>query len=125
MNDSKKLAVWMDHSHAIIMELTSGPLLQHRIESKFNDEIKEASVRKGESLMHNKEQHELSAFYKQICNAIIGFNNVLLFGPTDAKVELLNILNADSLFDKIKINIQTTDVMTENQMHAFVREYFV
>jgi hypothetical protein len=124
MNDIKKLAVWMDHSHAIIMELTSGPILQHRIESKFNYEIKEASVRKGESLMHNKEQHELSTFYKQISNVIIGFNNVLLFGPTDAKVELLNLLNADTLFDKIKINIQTNDVMTENQMHAFVREYF-
>jgi Lhr-like helicase len=125
MNNIKKVAVWMDHSHAIVMELTSGPILQHRIESDFNYEIKEASIRKGESLMHNKEQHEQSAFYKQITKAIIEANKVLLFGPTEAKDELLNLLKVNTMFDKIQIEVKHSDVMTENQMHAYVREYFV
>jgi hypothetical protein len=48
----------------------------------------------------------------------------LLFGPTDAKVELLNILKADLSFSKIKIETMQSDKMTENQEHAFVKDYF-
>jgi len=40
------------------------------------------------------------------------------------KVELLNTLRADHLFAKIKIEVKQTGKLTENQQHAFVREYF-
>jgi hypothetical protein len=49
---------------------------------------------------------------------------VILFGPTDAKVELLNILRQDHHFANIKIETQQTDKMTEFQQHAFIKEYF-
>ena len=48
----------------------------------------------------------------------------MLFGPTNAKTELLNLLKADHHFDKINIETKQADKMTENQQHAFVREYF-
>ena len=48
----------------------------------------------------------------------------MLFGPTDAKTELFNLLKADHHFDKINIETKHADKMTENQQHAFVREYF-
>ena len=52
------------------------------------------------------------------------YDEVILFGPTDAKVELFNILKADQHFDKIKIDIKQADKMTENQQHAFVKDHF-
>jgi len=124
MKDKRKLAIWMDHSHAIIMELTTGPIMQHSIVSEFTFEERESSVAKSETLMHNKEQHEQSQYYKKIGDTIFDFQEVLLFGPTEAKVELINLLKTNHLFEKIKIEIQDTDVMTENQMHAYAREYF-
>ncbi len=36
----------------------------------------------------------------------------------------LNVLKADHHFDKINIETRQTDKMTENQQHAFVKEYF-
>jgi hypothetical protein len=34
------------------------------------------------------------------------------------------MLGANHLFDKINIETRQVDRMTENQQHAFVREYF-
>jgi len=53
------------------------------------------------------------------------FDDVLLFGPTSAKNELLNLLRQNHLFEKIKIELKPADKMTENQQQAFVREYFI
>jgi hypothetical protein len=47
-----------------------------------------------------------------------------LFGPTDAKNELLNMVKTDHLFNEIKIEVENSDKMTESQMHTFVRDYF-
>jgi hypothetical protein len=80
---------------------------------------------KGEKAMHHKEQHEELAYYQEIGTAIKDCTEVLLCGPTEAKTELLDILRADHHFDKIKIEVVPADKMTENQQHAFVKEYFL
>ncbi len=47
-----------------------------------------------------------------------------LFGPTNAKTELVNILKSDHHFDKVKIDVKPADKMTVNQQEEFVKEYF-
>ena len=79
---------------------------------------------KGESLMHNKEQHQQSEYYKKLGEEIRKFDEVIIFGPTDAKAELFNILKADHRFENINIEVKQADKMTENQKHAFVIEHF-
>src|SRR5664279_2601765 len=124
MTTKKSAGIWMDHASAHVMEVTTGQDESMVITSKFTHEEKEESLGKSEHVMHNKEQHEQSAYYKKLGDVIKNYEDVLLFGPTDAKVELFNLLRADHLFEKIKIGIKQTDKMTENQEHAFVREYF-
>jgi len=75
-------------------------------------------------MVHSKEQHEQAEYYKTLAEIIEHYESVLLFGPTDAKAELFNILKGDHLFSKIKIEVEHADKMTENQQHAFVKEYF-
>ena len=79
---------------------------------------------KSEKIMHTKEQHEQADYYKKIGEVMKHFEEVLLFGPTNAKVELFNSLKDDKHFDKIKIDMQGADKMTEHQEHAFVKSYF-
>ena len=73
---------------------------------------------------HNKEQHQQSAYYKKLGEAIKRYDEVVLFGPTNAKVELRNHLKKDHHFDKIKIEVESADKMTEHQEHAFVRNHY-
>jgi hypothetical protein len=75
-------------------------------------------------MVHNKENQDQSEFYKNIKTKILEYNDILLFGPTDAKTELINILRADHHFDLIKIESRSADKMTENQEYAFVKDYF-
>jgi len=124
MTTAKNLGIWMDHSTAHLMEFTSNPIQTKTIESKFTHLVKEQSLKKSENLMHNKEQHEQSEYYKELGEVIRNYEGVILFGPTDAKLELLNVLRADHRFAKIKIETKQADKMTENQQHAFVREFF-
>jgi len=124
MKTVKRLGIWMDHSIAYLMELTNDRIVQNSVVSEFTHEEKEFSLSKNEKLMHNKENHQQSSYYKKLCDSIKNYQEVILFGPTNAKNELLNLLRTDHLFDNIKIEIKDTDKMEENQMHAFVREYF-
>jgi hypothetical protein len=124
MKTVKNLGIWMDHANAHVMEFTTDPIETTIITSGFTHETKEQSLGKSENLMHNKEQHQRSEYYKRLVAAIKDFDDVLLFGPTNAKVELLNVLRADHNLEKIKIQVKQTDKMTENQEHAFVREHF-
>ena len=124
MATAKNLGIWMDHSSAHIMEFTTDPIETKTIDSKFTHEAKENALGKSERLMHNKEQHQESEYYKKLGEVIRNYDEVILFGPTDAKVELWNLLKADHHFAKIKIETQSTDKMTENQQHAFVKKHF-
>ncbi len=125
METRNKLGIWMDHSIAHLIEFSSDRGEKKVIKSKFTHEEKEHSLSKSENLMHNKEQHQQAEYYKKIGEAIKNYEEVILFGPTDAKVELFNALKKDNHFNKIKVEFQQTDKMTENQQHAFIREYFM
>ncbi len=125
MATSKNLGIWMDHSSAHLMEFTVDPIETTVIESQFQHNDKVESLSKSENLMHNKEQHQQSDYYKKLGAVIQNYESVVIFGPTDAKSELRNILKDDHRFANIKIEVQSADNMTENQEHAFVKDYFV
>ncbi len=124
MKSTKHLGIWMDHSIAHLMELTNDNIVSSTIESQPVIQGKEQNLKRDESLLHNKEQNHLSDYFKKLSKVILEYDEVLLFGSTDAKNELLNLLKADHLFSKIKFEVKLTDKMTENQKHAFVKDYF-
>jgi hypothetical protein len=124
MKKVKQLGIWMDHSNAFLMALENNKIVESIIVSEFTQQAKEKSLDKSEKFANNKEHHQQSSYYKKICGIIRNYQEVLLFGPTDAKNELLNLLKADHLFDQIKIEVKNTDKLTAIQMQAFVKEYF-
>jgi len=124
MTSTKKVGIWIDHSSASIIEFASGPMQTRILESDFTHQDREQTLARSENVMHNKEQQRHSEYYKKLGEAIANYQDIILFGPTDAKAELFNILRADHRFTKTKIEVRQTDKMTENQKHAFVRDYF-
>jgi stalled ribosome rescue protein Dom34 len=124
METKKQIGIWMDHSVAHIMEPKNNAILTNSVLSEFTTEQRQNSLGKNENLMHNKEQTLQSKYYKNIKEVIKGHQEVLLFGPTTAKDELLNLLKADHHFENVKIEVKSADKMTENQQHAFVKDYF-
>jgi hypothetical protein len=120
----RKLGIYMDHLHANLLDLTTGTMQTSHKGSTFTHEEKEDTLQKSENLMHHAEQHEEAAYYKQLGEIILQYNDVLLFGQTQAKTELYNTLKDNHLFSKIKIAVKPSDRLTPNQQEAFVRNYF-
>ena len=114
----------MDHSTAHFIEFTADSQEPETIDSAFTQQEKKDSLGRSENVMHNKEQQQQADYYKKLGEAILNYDEVLLFGPTNAKAELLNVLKEDHHFDKIKIEVKQADKMTDNQQHAFVRDHF-
>ena len=122
MITTKNLGIWMDHSVAHLMEHTSTPIDTKVIETIFQNKDHHSS--NSENMMHNKEQQHQTEFYKKISAYIKEYDKVILFGPTDAKVELLNILTEDHALANIAIEVKQAVKMTDNQQLAFVKEHF-
>jgi len=124
MKTTKQLGIWMDHSIAYLTKLTNGTIETSSIESVTEVNGDEQVVYKDESHSLNKEQRQLSSYFKKLSDVILENDEVILFGPTEAKSELLNVLKDNHLFDKIKIEVKPADKMTEIQRTTFVKEHF-
>ncbi|HEY5123290.1 MAG TPA: hypothetical protein VIK14_06090 [Ignavibacteria bacterium] len=124
MKDIKQLGIWMDHSNAFLLEIVNDTIETNSVVSELSDPEAEFNFYKGEKLIHKKERHLQLSYYKKVGEIIKKYQEVVLFGPTDAKNELLNLLKIDHLFEDIKIEVVNSGKMTESQMQTFVREYF-
>jgi len=124
MKPLKQLGIWMDHSIANLIELSNDKMVKRTVKliPAFPGQIE--NLRLDESLMNNKVHDHLSDFYQKLSDVIKKFDEVLLYGPTQAKSELFNLLKENIDFDRIKIDVQPADNMTDNQQEAFVKKYF-
>ena len=118
----KKIRLWMDNSIAHVIEFVLEPLKIVTIESE--PIISEKNIVIGEKRIHNKEQQQQKEYYKKLSEVISHYDEVILFGPTNGKSELFNIIKGDHRFANIKIEVKQTDKLTSNQQLAFVRDYF-
>lgn len=119
----KNLGIWMDHSAADLIDLNTKKNNQV-ITSKFDLETKQEVLPRSEYTMHNKRQQMHEAYYKEIASEIVKYDQVLLFGPTNAKTELNNYLSKDLHFKDIKIDVEPADKMSDNEKAAFVKNHF-
>jgi stalled ribosome rescue protein Dom34 len=124
MKTNKRLGVYMDHSNATLMEISMGKILSKSLHS---DVIKKEEFDNEDTHeIQGREEKQLKlAYFKSISDIVRNYEEVILFGPTDAKNELLNKMKEMYRFDEININIQTTDKMTAAQKESFVLNYFV
>ncbi len=114
----------MNHSIANIMEFKAGLINTITIESKhYQQEIKlETSI--NQSLSFLNEQHIQASYYKELEESIKDCKEVILFGPTYAKVKLYHELRNDDRFSKTKIGVTQAENMTVFEQQEFVVNHF-
>lgn len=119
-----KLGIWMDHSVAYLTDYSTNFLKTEKFIFEFTHQIREGGIRKSEVSMLHKEKSEQNSYYKKLGEVILNYSDVILFGPTNAKQELYNLLKTNHLFDKIKMTVLPADKMTEIEQQLFVKIYF-
>jgi hypothetical protein len=121
---ARNLGIWMDHAHAHLMEFATDPITTDIITNPFTHRDKAHRRGRSEDGMHQKEQQEQAKYYRELGAIIRNFQDVVLFGPTNAKMELLHILQTDHQFEHVTLETRESDKMTQNEQQAFVRNYF-
>jgi ADP-heptose:LPS heptosyltransferase len=125
MKTIKQLGIYIDYTNAFLMELINKMIVSRIIEFENNIEIEKYQDNFIKPEIDKENQHHLrSAYYLELCDIIRNYNQVVLFGPNDAKNELFNLLKFDHNFDSIKINNGNSDNLTEIQMHDYVKMYY-
>jgi len=124
MKTTKKLGIWMDYSTANLIEYKLDSYEIKSINSGFSNQEKNKVLDNSKSLINNNENQQLSNYFRRIGEQIKEYNELVLFGSTNAKIELHAILKEEKPFQNIKIEIKNTDKMTDNQKKYFVKSYF-
>lgn len=138
-NNKKKLAVWMDHSEAHYFEYEGGtstfigkidsPYQRiKREEGESNDSTRFSAELNYTSNNENKKnsiaKNERSNYYKEIEKTLNAYDEILLFGPTNAKEQLFNYLSGKKHYASKSIHLSNSDKLSDNQKLAEVRKFY-
>jgi len=131
----KQTGIWLDKEKAYIINLSEVKHTFKTIESdlsvkeRFEGEGKEYGKFGGQFLsMENKKNNRIKKqsveYLKRIIWEINNSDKVVLFGPAEMKTDLEKMIIKDhNLKDKL-VAVQTADSMTENQLVAWVKEFY-
>ncbi|MCX6311926.1 MAG: hypothetical protein NT084_09875 [Bacteroidetes bacterium] len=131
------IAVWMDHHQAHLIYLkTKDEYSIESLESTYDARpridgeeatgviIGKYRATNNEYKKHNIENNHLQEFYDALRKTLQKYDEILLFGPTTAKVEFFNILFDDKSFSGKRISMESADKMTAPQMIAFAKSFY-
>ena len=131
----KQTGVWLDKEKAILINLTEGNHSVKHIDSdvegreRFPGEGKNfgrfgSQFLSMENKKKNRTKKQLTAYLKRIVPEIKNADEIVLFGPAEMKTELEKIIIDDHNLKGKLAGVKTADSMTENQMVAWVKDYF-
>lgn len=120
MKTNRKTGVYIDHSHANIIEFgdAAQPIVEVHPEHGGN------ASHGSEHAAHKQTATQLNTFYRAVAKKLMGAEDILLFGPTTAKNELNNVLKDDHHFAVARIELQNAAALDERQQRETVKKHF-
>jgi len=125
----KKTGLWIDHREAVIVELTDKGEQITRIKSDAEKQIRvsggsrQDGLQTTEAVRDKRLDSQLGKYFDDILAHIRDAELIQIFGPGEAKNELVKYLEKHGLKQRI-VEVETMDNMTDNQVAAKVREHF-
>jgi hypothetical protein len=125
----KQIGLWIDHREAVIVVLTDKDEKITRIRSdaekqtRFPGGSRKDGLQKTEAVRDKRLEQDLGKYFDDVIANIREAGLIQIFGPGEAKGELVKRLEAEGLKERI-VEVETMDKMTDNQIAAKVREHF-
>ena len=131
----KSLAgLWVDHREAVIVVLSDNGEETNRIRSQVEKQLRrsgrspsrspfEAHMVPADDSREREYTGNLARYYDEIISWLRPAEEILLFGPGEAKGELKKRIERDKLDLRVH-SVETTDKMTERQILQKVREHY-
>jgi stalled ribosome rescue protein Dom34 len=123
MSEKKLAGIWMDTEKAIVVK-------NHDAQNAFKfflcSPVK-AEIQHGnssENAGNNAEQTNRVKYFKEIEHLLINSQEVLIIGPGTVQEEFKHYLEETPQFKNLKINLDTAQQMSEEQVLEKVKEHF-
>lgn len=133
----KNIGIWMDKEKAHIVSLDGEKEKFETIQSELDfykpsGGSRTKSAKWGpqdvvqDSKFLEKEKHQLKKYFRTLVDAIRDADGIALFGPADTNEKFSKELTSNyrDLATKLKI-VEKVDSMTQNQIKALVKDYFM
>ncbi len=132
----RNIGVWLDKEKAHVVTLTAqgedfrtipSELEFYNLKGRSPGRFKWGGT---QNVVHERkylerEKQQLKAYFKNLANAVEDADALIIFGPADTNAKFRKELdeNYKSISARIK-GVIKADSMTENQVSAFVRDFF-
>jgi hypothetical protein len=138
-NSLKKIGLWLDQSHAILVgcdngeafvleEMDSPVKTRVRYPGEVSDMTRFGTALGGISNNENKKNNtynnQISKYFQELINKVKDMEEIFLIGPGVIKNQFLKQINSDKKFASTQVKVQDADKMTTNQLLALVKEHF-
>ena len=131
---AKEIGLWIDRTKAVIVSIYRRRVEIKQIESGMGKRIRysgaprskspySAQYHQGDDQLDKKYFQQVNKYYSQVLLHLHRAENVLIFGPGEAKRELQKRIVRAKLPVRV-VGIETADKMTQRQIAARVRKYF-
>src|SRR5882672_3750430 len=121
------IGLWIDHREAVIVTLTGKEEAVKRITSGMEKHVRfggGAEQIMDEDSRDRRFTNHLNLFFQEVITAVHAADSLFIFGPGEAKGELVKRLESENLGGKV-VGIETVDKLTDPQIAAKVREHFL
>jgi hypothetical protein len=125
--------LWIDHREAVMVILSAKGQETMRMKSEVEKQLRRAGdVAEGpysplevprDDSREREYQGDLARYYDKVISYLSPADEVLIFGPGEAKLELKKRMEKDKGNTRI-LALETDDKMTEPQIVARVRQHF-
>ena len=121
-----KAGIWIDHKKAVIVSASEDGVTTKTLESEVGAHPRYAGQQDGGGEKKYEERHSqhLDRYYDEVIHQVTDAEELLIFGPGEAKLELKERLRRSKAHSERTIGIETTDKLTEPQIVAKVKEHF-
>jgi hypothetical protein len=120
-----RAAVWLDHREARIFQVRADGFTKETIEAPHRHIHKHP---KGEETDKNRDKQrpdDAHRFFRELALALAEASEILIVGPSTAKLHFLNHMHHhdQALLPKI-VGLETVDHPTDGQLVAYAKRYF-
>jgi stalled ribosome rescue protein Dom34 len=121
--------LWIDHREAVIVLVTDKEEKIKRMTSNMEKHVRFSGGSRSEEGKADDQRDRqftghLNRYYDEVTSHLRDAESILIFGPGEAKGELQKRLANKGLGGRI-VGIETVDKMTDRQIAAKVRQYFL
>ncbi|MBM9511903.1 hypothetical protein [Desulfogranum marinum] len=132
---TQKMGIWIDRREAILVSLQDAKTSIERIESNAESHFRPSGGWKAsgtsvaqsiskEKTADERRKQQFHKFYQEVIEKTDKSDNIYIFGPGEAKLELVKEIEKIKDRHERIAAVETCDSLTENQIVAQVKSFF-